>query len=114
MSRLSTKVEKRINRKKRSNVFGTKDRPRLSFFKSNTNVYAQFIDDENGRTMLGGSTLKIKEGTRSEKAERLGGELGKKALDMGIKEVVFDRGGFVYTGIVASFADACRKAGVKF
>ncbi len=98
----------------RARVHGTKERPRLAFFRSNMNIYAQIINDDEGKTLVGIGSIKSKAKTKTEKAEELGGLIAKKALESGIDSVVFDRGGFLYTGTVEAFAGAARKAGLKF
>ena len=110
----------RRRRHVRKKVSGTPDRPRLSVFRSNRNIYAQLIDDTAGVTLVAASTqLKAvrdqlaKTGNRKA-AEAVGEVLAKKALDVGIKAVSFDRGPYKYHGRVKSLADAARKAGLAF
>ena len=100
----------------RKKIFGTPETPRLAIHKSNKNIYVQFIDDLNGKTMLSISshTLKLKNAANVKAAVSLGGVAGEKALSKGIKKVVFDRGGYLYHGKVKAFADAARAAGLKF
>lgn len=109
---------KRIKRhnKIRSKVFGSAKRPRMSFFKSNMNNYVQIINDEKGETIVSASDKELKSDKlkKSEKAEKLGELVAKKAKDKKISEVVFDRGGYKYLGRVRAFAEAARKAGLKF
>lgn len=94
-------------------------RARLSVFKSNRNIYAQVIDDLSGKTIVSASTLdevlrtKIK-GKNKEAARIIGTDIAQKALQEGVKEVVFDRGGYSYHGIVKELADAARKEGLNF
>lgn len=115
-----TKKEKRNRRhlRIRKKVWGTSSRPRLSVYFSLNNGFAQFIDDNSGRTIVSASTLDKdfpadkKKGM--EKAAALGELAGKKAVAAGIASVVFDRGGFKYHGKVKSFAEAARKAGIQF
>lgn len=97
----------RDRRKKRirAKVSGTAERPRLSVFKSNTRVYAQLIDDDNATTLTAVS------GTD---AVKVGAEVAKLALAKKIDKIVFDRGGYIYTGKIESLAEAARKAGLKF
>ena len=109
------KRHKRIRKK----VSGTKQIPRLSVYKSLTNIYAQLIDDENSHTLLTCSTLdkqiKEKVKTRNLKAATLLGEsLALKAKEKGIERVVFDRSGYLYHGRVKAVAEAARKGGLKF
>ncbi len=104
----------------RKNIAGTAARPRLAVFRSNMHFYAQIIDDQAGKTLLAASTNQKDVKSELEKtnnvaaAKYLGTVVGKKAVEAGITEVVFDRGGFIYQGKVAAFADAAREAGLKF
>lgn len=99
----------------RSKVVGTNDRPRLSVFRANQHIYGQLIDDLQGKTLLSGSSLEIKvKGNKSEIAKEVGKLLAKKALEKGIKAVVFDRGGFAYHGRVKALAEGAREAGLVF
>lgn len=104
-----SKIQKRITRHKRVRavVKGTKERPRLSVFRSNKRIYAQLIDDSKGITLLNASDIKIS-------ALKVGENLAKKALEKGIKAVVFDRGGYKYHGRVKALAEGARQAGLKF
>ena len=110
------KMQKRIRRHKkvRAKVRGTAKRPRLCVFKSNTRIYAQLIDDEAGRTLLGVSDASVSGKTKTERASLAGEALAKEAAKKGVTAVVFDRGGYVYTGRVRAFADGARKGGLKF
>ncbi len=113
---MQNKKQKRIRRhaKIRSNISGTKERPRLSVFKSNTGVYAQIIDDSSNSTLLSISTKDVKGKNMVERSKEAGKELAKKALDKKVNEVVFDRGGFIYTGKIKALAEGAREAGLKF
>lgn len=115
MEKSKYKVAKRAARHKRlrAKVTGTATRPRLAVYKSNTAVYAQLIDDEAGKT-LGAVDSRKEKGTRLESAKAVGTAIAKKAADAKITEVVFDRGGFQYQGIVAAVADGAREGGLKF
>ena len=93
---------------------GTAARPRLSIFKSNTRVVAQLIDDENRVTLAAVSSAQEKAGTPRERAEKAAATLAKRAAEKNIQAVVFDRGGFLYTGTIKAFADAARAAGLQF
>jgi len=121
------KIETRLRRKRsiRKSIFGTQSRPRLSVFRSNLHIYAQLIDDENGKTLLSASSnsnevktnglskpedLKGKTGV----AFAVGAFLGKKMIEKNIEGIVFDRNGYLYHGRVKALADGVRKAGVKF
>ena len=114
--------EVRVNkhRRLRSRLSGTPERPRLAVFRSNNHMYAQVIDDVAGNTIVSASTLQseVKEGLEKtnnvEAAAKLGEVIAKKALDNGINEVVFDRGGYIYQGKVKALADAAREAGLQF
>ena len=100
----------------RKNITGTKECPRLNVFRSNKGIYAQVIDDVTGTTLASSSNLelKIKNGGNIEAAKAVGKAIAEKALAKGIKEVVFDRGGYLYIGRVAALADAAREAGLQF
>ena len=117
-SRQEIRVKK--HRRMRNRLSGTAERPRLSVFRSNNHMYAQIIDDVAQRTLVSASTLEKEVNAELEKtnnvdaAAYLGTVIAKKALDKGIKTVVFDRGGFVYTGKIAALADAAREAGLEF
>ncbi len=115
MNSAQHKQQKRTRRQTRirAKVSGTSDRPRFSVFKSNTALTAQLIDDVAGKTLVAGSTRALK-GTGSERARSLGLDLGKKAVAVGIKTVVFDRGGYAYTGNVKAIADGAREGGLTF
>lgn len=115
MEKSQYKTMKRAARHKRlrAKVTGTASRPRLSVFRSNQFVYAQLIDDEAGKTLAAVDSRKEK-GTKSEAAKTVGAEIAKKAKAAKIEEVVFDRGGFRYQGVVAAVADAAREGGLKF
>ncbi|MCC7469856.1 MAG: 50S ribosomal protein L18 [Bacteroidetes bacterium] len=104
----------RIKRKIRSKVFGTEARPRLSVYRSNSNIYAQIINDEKGLTIVSASDLKIKKGKKTERAQEVGKTLAELAKDKKITSVVFDRNGFNYAGRIKILADSAREAGLKF
>lgn len=112
----NTKNEKRLRlkRKIRMKVIGTSATPRLSVYRSNKFIYAQLIDDAKGVTLGAASDVKNTKGTKSERAEKVGAEVAKVAIEKGIKAVVFDRNGFKYTGRIKLLADASRKAGLTF
>lgn len=115
-----TKSERRnrIRRRIRKTSFGTAERPRLSVFRSNKEIYAQIIDDTTGNTLAAASSrdaeLKDAKGTKAEKAVEVGKALAKKALDAGVEAVSFDRGGYLYHGRVKSLAEGAREGGLKF
>ena len=108
------------HKRMRGHIHGTAERPRLAVFRSNKHMYAQVMNDAEGRTLVSASTLQadVKEGLEYtdniEAAARVGKVIGERALQAGIKEVVFDRGGFVYHGKVQALADAAREAGLTF
>ncbi len=100
----------------RAKIFGTAEKPRLSVFRSNRNIYAQLIDDEKGRTLVSVSSLGSKKSVSGGKvgcSEAIGVELAKKALASGIKKAVFDRGAYKYHGRVKAVAEGSRKEGLK-
>ncbi len=107
------KVERR-HKKIRAKVFGTKEKPRLSVFKSNKYIYGQLINDTKSETLLSLSSMKVKGKTFMDKCTETGKELAKLALGKKIEQVVFDRGGFKYVGRVKAFADGARAGGLKF
>lgn len=104
----------------RAKVEGTSEKPRLSVFRSLNHIYAQIIDDTKGQTLASASTLdpQITENldgkVKKAQAELVGQSVAKKALEKGVKQVVFDRGGYKYNGRVQALADAARKEGLKF
>ena len=112
--------DKRVARhaRVRQNVQGTKQMPRLNVFRSNANIFAQIIDDENGVTLVSASSidkeLKLENGGNIEAATKVGELVAKRAAEKGISDVVFDRGGYLYHGRVKALADAAREAGLKF
>ena len=96
-------------------VSGTEERPRLSVFRSNSQIYAQVIDDTKGVTLASASSLGIKDKiTKSEKAAQVGKLIAEAAKKAGVEAVVFDRNGYLYHGRVKQLADAAREAGLKF
>ncbi len=104
----------------RNRFSGTAERPRLAVFRSNNHMYAQIIDDTVGNTLVSASTVEkeikgeLEKTNNVEAAAYLGTVIAKRALEKGIKEVVYDRGGFIYQGKVAALADAAREAGLEF
>ncbi len=113
-------VRKARHDRTRRHIIGTGERPRLNVYRSLNHIYAQVINDEIGNTLVAASTLdaSIKsqlEGKTKVEIARLVGELvGQRAVDKGVKKVVFDRGGYLYTGRVAAVAEGARKAGLDF
>lgn len=99
----------------RTKVSGTAERPRLTVFRSNSQIYAQVVDDTKGVTLASASSLGIKDKmTKSEKAALVGKAIAEAAKKAGVNEVVFDRNGYLYHGRVQSLADAAREAGLQF
>ena len=114
---MSKRNKQRIQRHKRvrARVSGTTERPRVSVYRSLNYLYAQIIDDSKEMTLIGMSDRSLdKKMTKSERAEKLAEEIGKKAKEAKISRVVFDRGGHAYLGRVKSFAESLRKAGLEF
>ena len=120
-----SKIDKNAVRKARHNrtrrhIVGTGERPRLNVYRSLNNIYAQVIDDTTSQTLAAASTLdaeikaQLAEKTKKEAAKLVGELVGKRALEKGVQEVVFDRGGYLYTGRVAELAEGARAAGLKF
>jgi len=102
----------------RKKISGASSKPRLSVFRSNTEIYAQLIDDVNGQTLASASSkeksIAAQKGTKSEKSKMVGVAIATKASEIGLKEVVFDRGGYLYHGRVKALADGAREGGLKF
>jgi len=114
MSRDQLRLRRHI--RVRNKVSGTPERPRLSVYRSNGNIYAQIIDDVKGNTIVSASSLslKLENGGNIEAAQKVGTEIAKLALDKEIKAVVFDRGGYLYHGRIKALADSAREAGLEF
>ena len=102
----------------RKKVFGTSVKPRLNVYRSTNYIYAQVIDDVTGTTLCSASSLALKKDlgskSKTEQAKAVGADVAAKALKLGLSEVVFDRGGYIYTGRVAALAEGAREAGLKF
>ena len=114
---MTTNLDRRTRIKAhiRHKVSGTAQKPRMTVFRSNTQIYAQLIDDVNGVTLASASSLGLKEkATKIEQAAKVGALMAKVAQEAGITEVVFDRNGYLYHGRVKQLADAAREAGLKF
>ena len=111
------KVRVKKHKRLRNRFNGTAERPRLAVFRSNNHMYAQIIDDTVGNTLVAASTLdkdvKTKHANK-EAAKEVGTLIAKKAIEKNIKTVVFDRGGYIYHGVVKELAEAAREAGLKF
>jgi large subunit ribosomal protein L18 len=111
----SKKLKKKRQLRVRAKVKGTAQRPRLSVFRSNKAIYAQLINDEKGETLVSARESEVeKEGTKTEKAVRVGEILAAKAKKMKLEKVVFDRGSYRYHGRVKALAEGARKGGLKF
>jgi len=102
----------------RKKINGTAAKPRLSVFRSNTEIYAQLIDDVSGQTLAAASSkekgIAAQKATKSEKSKLVGSAIAAKATELGLTEVVFDRGGYLYHGRVKAVADGAREGGLKF
>ena len=113
-------IRQKKHKRMRYHLKGTSERPRMAVFRSNNHMYVQVIDDTVGRTLVSASTLEpsmkgaMEKTNNTDAAKALGSEIAKRALDAGIKTVVFDRGGFIYAGKIAALADAAREAGLSF
>src|SRR5436189_4891441 len=123
--KIKTKDDRRvrIHLRQRKRIAGTKERPRLSVFRSVTHIYAQIIDDLSGQTLASASTVEgsvkgaFSKGVRGgnlKGAEAIGKAIAERSIEKGIKRVVFDRSGFLYHGRIRAVADAARKAGLEF
>ncbi len=108
------KQSKRIKRHKkvRSKIFGTTERPRLAVFRSPKHIYVQIIDDDKRITLASANDFKFK-GDKTEKAKKLGELIAQRAIEKKIKKVVFDKGGFKYTGRIKALAESARENGLK-
>ena len=117
---MATKKDNRrlkIKMRIRKRVFGTQDKPRLTVFRSNKEIYAQLINDESGKTLVSASSLEkgfVKQGTKSDVASNIGKMIAEKAISAGFTTVVFDRNGYLYHGRVKALAEAARENGLKF
>ena len=117
---MSNKVSARqkIRYRIRKRISGTGSLPRLSVFRSNTDIYVQLIDDENGATIAAASSkqadIKAQSGTKTEKGKLVGEAIARKAGELGIKKAVFDRSGYIYHGRVKAVADGAREGGLEF
>ena len=118
VSKTDRKLERaRRHKRVRTKISGTAERPRLCVYRSNTNLYAQVIDDVAGNTLVSASTLDKEVKTKSankEAAKEVGTLIAKRATEKNITEVVFDRGGYIYHGVVKELAEAARENGLKF
>ena len=118
ITKTNRKLEReRRHRRVRRKVSGTTECPRLCVYRSNTNIYAQIIDDVNSVTLVAASTLDKEVKTKKsnkEAAKEVGTLIAKRAIEKNIKTVVYDRGGYIYHGIVKELAEAAREAGLEF
>jgi large subunit ribosomal protein L18 len=122
MAKTNPELRKRMRRKAsiRKKIAGSAERPRLTVFRSGKHIYAQIVDDDRGHTLVATSTLSSeykaldRKGGNRAAAETLGEMIGKKAIEAGIQQVVFDRNGYLYHGRVKALADGARKAGLTF
>ncbi len=108
------KIKYRVRKK----VSGTSGRPRLSVFRSNSDIYVQLIDDDNAKTLASASSkdkdILAQKGTKVEKSKMVGAAIARKASELGLLDVTFDRGGYLYHGRVKAVADGAREGGLKF
>lgn len=119
---MNPKVKSQMRQNKRyrirKKISGTAANPRLSVFRSNAEIYAQLIDDNNGVTLVSASSkdkdIAAQKGTKSEISKLVGAAVARKAGELGIKEVTFDRGGFLYHGRVKALAEGAREGGLQF
>ena len=109
-------IRQRIHARIRRKLSGTTERPRLSVHRSLNHIYAQVIDDQTGETLVSASTLALKEKTGGNvaAAKEIGKAIAERAVEKGVKKVVFDRGGYLYHGRVKALADAAREGGLEF
>jgi large subunit ribosomal protein L18 len=116
-------VTKSLRREKikfrvRKKISGSTERPRLSVFRSNTDIYAQLIDDKEGKTLASASSkdkdIVAQKGTKVEKSKLVGAAIARKASDLGLLDVIFDRSGYLYHGRVRAVAEGAREGGLKF
>ena len=118
MTKKTTLKRNKIKKRIRKIVFGTKDKQRLTVFRSNKEIYAQIIDDVSANTIVAASStdkdLKLKTTNKTEISKIVGNSIGKKALKAGIKKISFDRNGYLYHGRVKSLAEGAREAGLNF
>ena len=109
-------IRQRVHARIREKLAGTAQRPRLNVYRSLNHIYAQLIDDQKGETLASASTMQLKARTGGNvaAAKEVGKDIAEKAVAKGIKQVVFDRGGYLYHGRVKALADAAREAGLEF
>ncbi|RXK81378.1 50S ribosomal protein L18 [Filimonas effusa] len=118
MSNAKVVRRQKIRYRIRKKVAGTPTKPRLSVFRSNSDTYLQLIDDENGKTLVSASTkdkdIAAQKVTKSEKSKLAGAAVGRKAIELGLQTVIFDRNGYLYHGRVKAAAEGAREAGLQF
>ena len=111
-------ARKKIHYRIRKRVSGVASKPRMSVYRSNGDIYVQLIDDENGNTIVAASSrdkdIAAQNVTKTEKSKLVGAAIARKATELGIEKVVFDRGGFLYHGRIKALADGAREAGLNF
>ena len=107
-------IRQRIHARILAKLSGTGERPRLNVYRSLNHIYAQVIDDQTGQTLVSASSIKLKTGGNIASAKEIGKAVAEKAVEKGIKKVVFDRGGYLYHGRIKALADAAREAGLEF
>ncbi|RYG09931.1 MAG: 50S ribosomal protein L18 [Chitinophagaceae bacterium] len=118
MSNNKSTARQKIRYRIRKRVVGTSSKPRLSVFRSNTDIYAQLIDDANGATIASASSkqkdISAQKAPKTDKSKMVGEAIAKKAVELGIKQVVFDRSGYIYHGRIKAVAEGAREAGLDF
>ena len=120
MSIKSQQARQKRHRRIRKHIFGVPERPRLNVFRSHKHIYAQVIDDTTGSTLVSASTVdvelqgKVSGKSKTEQAHEVGSVVAERAIDAGVKQVVFDAGGYKYHGRVKALADGAREGGLKF
>ena len=107
-------IRQKRHQRTRRHILGTAERPRLNVYRSLNHIYAQVIDDDASSTLDAEVAAQLEGKTKSEAAEIVGEMVAKRAIEKGVKQVVFDRGGYLYTGRVQKLADGARKAGLEF
>ena len=118
MSNSKSSARQKIRYRIRKKISGTTSKPRLSVFRSNSDIYAQLIDDSTGTTIVAASSkqkdISAQKAPKTEKSKMVGEAIAKKATELGIKDVVFDRSGYIYHGRVKAVAEGAREGGLKF
>ena len=118
MSNNKSSARQKIRYRIRKKISGTTGKPRLCVFRSNSDIYAQLIDDTNGTTLASASSrqkdISAQKATKVEKGKMVGEAIAKKAVELGLKSIVFDRSGYIYHGRVKSVADGAREGGLDF